>query len=347
MIFETSEIQILPIFIKPFTSLLPYYFLSLILSLIIIISIVALEWTVKSFDIILLTFDTMLKIDRRRLRCFNVDITLTPQYSTIIHSCGGMMRIMVTTVLCFLWQSCFFFQRTHQMNNGHPDFKKIHRFCQSGLVCVYYRNSFEVFVLWARGNNVCRLIDQDPNQIQHEVDFTNGYLTCVGIYSTDSLGIVARLAISYALVQLFIKLFQLFTWFIFRSKTRFLSSTYLIFSVLLFILYFITLFVPRLFFVDTWFTSAGYLSFPATLLYARSVGMAAREVLNQQLSLRETIRLEKLSVELSQTLLPTSGLSSPTGFFSPNQRLSLTTNKKTSSDLYSNKCQGDDNRKTK
>lgn len=286
-------------FLMPFDSVLPYYLMSLILSVTIIVSLIILEWSISQFDIIALTFSMMFKVDRRRLRCFNVDITLTPEYRDVKTACTWILRMMVATILCFLWQTCLIYQSTSSTTTETNADKVIYR-CESGLICLHYTNIYRIFILWATSSSVVPLCDLKDNKSELESAlFKDGYMTCVGIPSVDSLGVVIRLAIVYALSQFIIGLFQFLAWIIFKSKGRVLAFFYLFFSVLIILLYLVTLAFPELFFLDTWFTSVTYLAFPIILLCARSTGLATRNVLRQQLELRKTASLDALDVPLA------------------------------------------------
>lgn len=285
---------------KPFNSILSYHLLSLVLSVAIIIGLVVIEWSVRSFDLTTIAFNTMFKVTSRRLRCFNVDVTLTPESRTIQTACKWVLWIATAAILCFLWQSCFLFQQTLSLSK-RPDSSKLEALCDAGLMCWYYESAYQEFILWATPRN---LVDVCSTEILQD----HGYITCIGIPNLDSMDVVVRFVIAFALCQLVLGLFQFLSWIIFRSKTRIFAWLYLVLGILTIIIYFVSLVFPQLFFLDTWFTSAVFLALPAILFCARAAGIAVHNVLSQQLTTRQ--RTEPIDVPADQVTLIRKSLSS-------------------------------------
>lgn len=300
MWFQTQSlgpIQLQPYY-SPFSSPLPYYILSLVLPVLVLLTLLGVAYLRHRFHVFPHVFSSMLSVQRRQLQCFGVTISFTPAYGPVMASCNCILRVAIVVVWCFMWQSCIMFQTTTFIN-GDVDAGRVRDACNVGLVCFSYKRIWDMIIPWIRASSAVHPLCDEADSITPAPPSSSSslpnasshvFVTCLGIPYFDTLLLTTRVSIAYALHKLIIASFQMVALLVYQSKGQWVPIGVFCVSVACMILYVVALFVPQLFFSDTWFSSVTYLSLPIILLGSRTAGLAVRNEVAKRLAVRREIR---------------------------------------------------------
>ncbi|KAF4657094.1 hypothetical protein FOZ61_006499 [Perkinsus olseni] len=253
-----------------------YQLLALTLGGAMCVSLVLLEAALRRYHILPLLYNGMFTVKKRRLNCFNIDITDEPMGKGIRSRAKMNLRLTMCIVLSYLWQFCVI----DYVINSRGDFPGDE--CVRGFDCFSSPLSFET--VFTR--------DMDPVDCDHGEYFNPGggqiIVNCMKFVEPNAANWLMHIAISHSLWLLVTKAFEIIVLMASGNKAM---TTFMLVLLLLYTVAAIALFFGGflLEFVSSWIGFVVTLSFPAFVAISRQTALILRD-----LRCAEIVRLRML-----------------------------------------------------
>ncbi|KAF4674077.1 hypothetical protein FOL47_009756 [Perkinsus chesapeaki] len=165
------------------------------------VALALLEAALRKYQILPLLYNGMFTVKKRRINCFNIDITDEPMGKGIRCRAKMNLRLTMCVVLSYLWQFCVI----EYVINSQGDFPG--KECRSGFDCFSSPLKFET--IFTR--------DMDPIDCDNEGLFNpNGdqqlIVNCMKFVEPNAANWLMHIAISHSLWLLVTKAFELTVW---------------------------------------------------------------------------------------------------------------------------------------
>ena len=270
-------------------SLQTYNLLTLVLSSIFIICLFIMYSISRTVSILPHAF-RMVTLERRRMHCFDVDVTSGRQAHKVRMLYIWMVRASLLVMFCFVWQYCVLTYKA-------IDFSKRRGPLQLYLQCVLWesdcfglRNHHHFFDFYSNPTNVClKFKELAENRMEEGMDDildNYRYLLCVRFVPPDAMVYTAGVAIAFALGYLILTGFEVLVWLLYRSTERWLPILVSTIGIGFFVLWIGSLFIPQLFtFFGCWISFVMVLTLPWILWLALAAAYNLRKLQHQKWAL--------------------------------------------------------------
>ena len=187
------------------------------LSIVLIFSLIALEFFLRNFDLVHVMYNQMLRLKDRKLICFNrFDVTGNHQVRS---SAYMMTRLTLVLALCYIWQFCVVESYTWN-NSTFPDSTC---FDGSGYHCFQTRASWDSFVRASAMvpiNCTAGLSGFTPISSNYGV-------SCYKLSDQNAAIWLQSIAVANALGLFLTRIFEVFVWVSVQSLTALFAVTFI------------------------------------------------------------------------------------------------------------------------
>lgn len=266
-----------------------YNLLTLVLSSIFIVCLFVMYSISRTVSILPHAF-RMVTLERRRMHCFDVDITSGRQAHKVRMLYIWMLRASILVMFCFVWQYCVLTYKA--IDFSHPRGP-----LQLYLQCVVWesdcfgeKSHHTFFDFYANPTNVCLAFKEiKRNQIEQVMDQIlekHRYLLCMRFVSPDAMVYTSGVSIAFALGYLIITGFEVLVWLLYRTRERWLPILIFTIGIAVFALWIGSLFIPQLFtFFGCWISFVMVLTVPWILWLALAAAYNLRKLQHQKWAL--------------------------------------------------------------
>ncbi|OEH74275.1 hypothetical protein cyc_03689 [Cyclospora cayetanensis] len=232
----------------------------------------------------------MVTLEKRRMHCFDVDITSGRQAHKVRMLYIWMLRAAILVMFCFVWQYCV-------LNYKAIDFSHPRGPLQLYLHCVLWesdcfglKHHHSFFDFYANPTNVCttfkEIASNRIDEVADQILDQHRYLLCVHFVSPDAMVYTSGVAIAFALGYLILTGFEILVWLLYRSTDRWLPILIFTVGIAVFTLWIGSLFVPKLFtFFGCWISFVMVLTVPWILWLALAAAYNLRKLQHQKWAL--------------------------------------------------------------
>ncbi|CEM07764.1 unnamed protein product [Vitrella brassicaformis CCMP3155] len=243
-----------------------YQLLTLSLAVFMCFCLGVLEYVLRRFSILPLMF-TMLTIQRRRMYCFEVDISLTQEGKHIRQQCKMMLRITLIVVLSYVWQGCVLESVT--ITGGSFPTEE----CEQDKDCFAATLSFDTLFQQSHKSIDC----DKPEEYDSEKYIV---VNCLSFVNPNAVLWMEKAAIAYSLGLLLLRAFEILLWVCSRSLAwmRIVLFVLITYTIALIVLFFAGYMAT---FVSSWLAYVMMFSFPGVLLFTQRAARCLRELRRQ------------------------------------------------------------------
>ncbi|CDJ36603.1 uncharacterized protein EMH_0065680 [Eimeria mitis] len=232
----------------------------------------------------------MVTLEKRRMHCFDVDITSGRQAHKVRMLYIWMVRASLLVMFCFVWQYCVLTYKA-------IDFSQRRGPLQLYLQCVLWesdcfglKNHHHFFDFYSNPTNVCmkykEIAGNRMEDVMDDILENHRYLLCVRFVPPDAMVYTAGVAIAFALGYLILTGFEVLVWLLYRSTERWLPILIFTIGIGFFVLWIGSLFVPQLFtFFGCWISFVMVLTLPWMLWLSLAAAYNLRKLQHQKWAL--------------------------------------------------------------
>lgn len=267
-----------------------YNLLTLVLSTTFIICLFLMYSISRTVSVLPHAF-RMVTLERRRMLCFDVDITSGRQAHKVRMLYIWMLRASILVMFCFVWQYCI-------LTYTAIDFATPRGPLQLYVQCVYWesdcfgqKSHHKFFDFHSNPENVCSSFlkdigNNDVTAVMDDILKENRYLLCVHFVSPDAMVYTAGVALAFALGYLILTGFEVLVWLLYRATERWLPILVFTIGIAVLALWIGSLFVSQLFtFFGCWISFVMVLTVPWILWLALAAAYNLRKLQHQKWAL--------------------------------------------------------------
>eukprot|EP00919_Chromeraceae_sp_WS-2016_P005068 GHVR01011979.1.p1 GENE.GHVR01011979.1~~GHVR01011979.1.p1 ORF type:complete len:299 (+),score=47.47 GHVR01011979.1:60-956(+) len=188
-----------------------YQAFTLLLVCSISVVLLLLEIVMRKYNILPYTFGAF-KVEKRRMYCFSVDITVHKSGREIRKESKMVVRMILILALAFVWELCVV---ENIVSRGSLPLKE----CGKGMDCfvapLRFTTVFQTFISGGSDFTVdCSdVLSSTPTTLIHKSDFVN----CVRFRDTNAIHLLTQCAITYSLCMLSLRSYELLIWFCLKA----------------------------------------------------------------------------------------------------------------------------------
>lgn len=266
-----------------------YNLLTLVLSSIFIVCLFVMYSISRTVSVLPHAF-RMVTLEKRRMRCFDVDITSGRQAHKVRMVYTWMLRASVLIMFCFVWQYCVIAYKAIDFAQPRGP-SQLHIQCVSlESDCFGERYHHKFFDFYANPTNVCTAFKEIANnkmdQVVDEILENYRYLLCMRFVTPDAMVYTAGVAIAFALGYLILTGFEVMVWLLYRATERWLPLLIFTIGIVVFGFWIGSLFIPQFFtFFGCWISFVMVLTIPWILWLALAAAYNLRKLQHQKWAL--------------------------------------------------------------
>ncbi|PFH38659.1 hypothetical protein BESB_010010 [Besnoitia besnoiti] len=265
-----------------------YNCFTLMLSCIILFCVLLIHEMSRSASVLPHAFQ-MITLRKRRMFCFEVDISSGPCARKVRMHYMWLLRTAILVVGCYVWQTCLLSYWAIDYRDTSARASLVTACTVDDADCFGSRHNYDFFSVNAAPPNLCvkySYEDLRTERIQEEIRENYRYITCIGFVRPDTLTYTQHLAIAYALTKMIITLFEVLVWFLYRSRSSLLAIVVLVVGIIFLGVWVGSIFIPRLLtFFGSWIGYVMLLSVPLVLWTALMAAHNLRKIQHQKWTL--------------------------------------------------------------
>ncbi|CBZ53372.1 conserved hypothetical protein [Neospora caninum Liverpool] len=231
----------------------------------------------------------MVTLRKRRMYCFEVDISSGPAARKVRMQYVWLLRTAVLVVGCYLWQTCVLSYWAFDFRDASGKQNLVSACQNDGADCFGTKHNFDFFSVNASPTNLCVKYDLAATlrtEVQEEISSQYRYVTCINFVKPNTLTYTQHLAIAYALAKMIITLFEVLVWLLYRSRSSLLPTVVLAVGIVFLAVWVGSIFIPRLLsFFSSWIGYVMLLSVPIVLWTALLAAHFLRKIQHQKWTL--------------------------------------------------------------
>lgn len=232
----------------------------------------------------------MVTLERRRMHCFDVDITSGRQAHKVRMLYTWMLRACILVMFCFVWQYCVLAYKAIDISHYRGPLQLYVQCVRWESDCFGEKSHHQFFNFYANPTNVCTSFKEiASNELEKVMDTLldqHRYLLCVHFVSPDAMVYTAGVSIAFALGYLILTGFEVLVWLLYRATERWLPILIFIIGIAVFGLWIGSLFIPRFFtFFGCWISFIMVLTVPWILWLALAAAYNLRKLQHQKWAL--------------------------------------------------------------
>eukprot|EP00922_Rhytidocystis_sp_ex-Travisia-forbesii_P047586 GHVS01070894.1.p1 GENE.GHVS01070894.1~~GHVS01070894.1.p1 ORF type:complete len:229 (+),score=22.17 GHVS01070894.1:55-687(+) len=196
-----------------------YNALTLVLSSCMIAALFTFQMLIRNEGLLAVAFHCIRKSNKRRLLCYDTDITLSSEGMHVKNYLMWLLRTVIVVVMCFLWQTCIFSYRALNLNYRIYRQLLLQECFFRGADCFGASQPWYFFVFWAQPDEICgKLLDTSEGYIEQLLLPYYPYAICIRWIIPDSLLYTTNLAIAFSLSQMIIILSEVMIWILLQTS---------------------------------------------------------------------------------------------------------------------------------
>ncbi|KEP63772.1 UNVERIFIED_CONTAM: hypothetical protein HHA_231220 [Hammondia hammondi] len=231
----------------------------------------------------------MVTLRKRRIYCFEVDISSGPAARKVRMQYVWLLRTAVLVVACYLWQTCVLSYWAFDAREASGKQSLLDACGNDGADCFGSAHNYDFFSVNASPANLCVKYDLAAilrPETQEEIYTKYRYVTCINFVTPNTLVYTQHLAIAYALAKMIITLFEVLVWLLYRSRSSILPTVVFAVGVVFLAVWIGSIFIPRLLsFFSSWIGYVMLLSVPIVLWTALLAAHYLRKIQHQKWTL--------------------------------------------------------------
>ncbi|KAL8427984.1 hypothetical protein Efla_004242 [Eimeria flavescens] len=266
-----------------------YNLLTLVLSSIFIVCLFIMYSISRSVSILPHAF-RMVTLEKRRMHCFDVDITSGRQAHKVRMLYMWMLRAAILVMFCFVWQYCVVSYKaidfSHRLGPMHLYLQCV----RWESDCFGEKQHHRFFNFSANPTNVCTHFQGMPadqmDKVLEQISEQHRYLLCMHFISPDAMVYTAGLSIAFALGYVVLTGFEVLVWLLYRATERWLPLLVFTLGILVFAFWIGSIFIPQFFtFFGCWISFIMVLTVPWILWLALAAAYNLRKLQHQKWAL--------------------------------------------------------------
>ncbi|CDJ42671.1 hypothetical protein, conserved [Eimeria tenella] len=266
-----------------------YNLLTLVLSSIFIVCLFIMYSISRTVSILPHAY-RMVTLERRRMHCFDVDITSGRQAHKVRMLYIWMLRAAILVMFCFVWQYCILTYKAIDFSHRKGPLQLYLHCVLRESDCFGLRNHHHFFDFYSNPTNVCldykEIAENRMEEVMEEILEKHRYLLCIHFVSPDAMVYTAGVSIAFSLGYLILTGFEVLVWLLYRSTERWLPILISSIGIAFFVLWIGSLFIPQLFtFFGCWISFVMVLTVPWILWLALAAAYNLRKLQHQKWAL--------------------------------------------------------------
>ncbi|KAL8273797.1 hypothetical protein Esti_002271 [Eimeria stiedai] len=266
-----------------------YNLLTLVLSSIFIVCLFVMYSISRSVSILPHAF-RMVTLEKRRMHCFDVDITSGRQAHKVRMLYMWMLRAAILVMFCFVWQYCVVSYKAIDFAHPRGPVQLYQQCVRWESDCFGEKQHQRFFSFNANPTNVCtqfkEISENQMGKVVHEILEQHRYVLCVHFISPDAMVYTAGLSIAFALGYLILTGFEVLVWLLYRATERWLPLLVFMIGIAVFGFWIGSLFIPQFFtFFGCWISFIMVLTVPWILWLALAAAYNLRKLQHQKWAL--------------------------------------------------------------
>lgn len=266
-----------------------YNLLTVVLSCIFIACLFVMYSISRTVSILPHAF-RMVSMQRRRMLCFDVDITSGRQAHKVRMVYTWMLRATILVTFCFVWQYCVLAYKAIDFADPRGPVQLYVQCVRWESDCFGEKQHHRFFNFLANPTNVCTTFKEIAGNnlvsIQDELLQNHRYLLCMHFVTPDAMVYTAGVSIAFALGYLILTGFEVLVWLLYRATERWLPLLIFSIGIVVFGFWIGSLFIPQLFtFFGCWISFIMVLTIPWILWLALAAAYNLRKLQHQKWAL--------------------------------------------------------------
>ncbi|KAL8437790.1 hypothetical protein ACSSS7_000671 [Eimeria intestinalis] len=266
-----------------------YNLLTLVLSSIFIVCLFVMYSISRSVSILPHAF-RMVTLEKRRMHCFDVDITSGRQAHKVRMLYMWMLRAAILVMFCFVWQYCVVSYKAIDFAHPRGPIQLYQQCVRWESDCFGEKQHQKFFSFNANPTNVCsqfkEISESQIDKVLQQILEQHRYLLCVHFISPDAMVYTAGLSIAFALGYLILTGFEVLVWLLYRATERWLPLLVFTIGIAVFGFWIGSLFIPQFFtFFGCWISFIMVLTVPWILWLALAAAYNLRKLQHQKWAL--------------------------------------------------------------
>ncbi|KAL8451163.1 hypothetical protein Emag_002880 [Eimeria magna] len=266
-----------------------YNLLTLVLSSIFIVCLFVMYSISRSVSILPHAF-RMVTLEKRRMHCFDVDITSGRQAHKVRMLYMWMLRAAILVMFCFVWQYCVVSYKAIDFAHPRGPVQLYQQCVRWESDCFGEKQHQRFFSFNANPTNVCtqfkEISENHMDKVVQQILEQHRYLLCVHFISPDAMVYTAGLSIAFALGYLILTGFEVLVWLLYRATERWLPLLVFTIGIAVFGFWIGSLFIPQFFtFFGCWISFIMVLTVPWILWLALAAAYNLRKLQHQKWAL--------------------------------------------------------------